>query len=338
MGGMAHPPHDPAVTRDGQPRRRSPRAIRPAPVTPAMLEGAPDFAPAPREATRYDGWTPDRQRLFVKALAETGCVTRACAAVGMSTVGAYPLRRGKGAQAFAKAWDAAIAVGVARLADIAYERAVYGIPVPVFHKGEQVGETRRYNDRLLMWVMRHADRERYDDVPHGNHVPPHIRKALRAEWEREKAEEEAERRRQTGSSVEKLYETLRQMRSRMNAPPGPRDSLASVAAWAMYDENGEVRTLPPEEPAPPPPAAPPGDPHADADADAAWAAHRQRQDLLARAGVCATGDPLDAEANAAAHWQAMMEAGLIGGDPRPQEDAPSGDARHRPDDAIGPAA
>jgi hypothetical protein len=216
MGGMVHAPHDKAVTRSGQPRRRAPRALRPVTITPDMLEGAPDFAPAPRGAARYDGWTPERQRAFVKALAETGCVTRACAWIGMSTVGAYLLRKGAGAEAFAKAWDDALAVGTERLADIAYERAVYGVPVPVFHKGEQVGEKRWYNDRLLMWVMRHADRERYDDAPKGNRVPPHIRKALREEWEREKAEEAAARD-EAGEARRRLAETLKTVHQRMRA-------------------------------------------------------------------------------------------------------------------------
>lgn len=130
--------------------------------------------------------------------------------------GAYLLRKGAGAEAFAKAWDDALAVGTERLADIAYERAVYGVPVPVFHKGEQVGEKRWFNDRLLMWVMRHADRERYDDAPKGNRVPPHIRKALREEWEREKAEEAAARD-QAGEARRRLAETLKTVHQRMRA-------------------------------------------------------------------------------------------------------------------------
>jgi len=234
---MAHAPHDPAVTRDGQPRRRAPRAHRPVPITPAMLEGAPDFAPAPRGAARYDGWTPDRQRAFVRALAETGSVSRACAWVGMSNVGAYLLRKTPGAEAFARAWDEALAVGTERLADIAYERAVYGVPIPVFHKGEQVGEKRWYNDRLLMWVMRHSDRERYDDAPKGNRVPPHIRKALRAEWERVAAEKAAFRRAQDGESAcAWLAETLERMKARMTEPPGPGASQAEQMAWLMRPE------------------------------------------------------------------------------------------------------
>ncbi|PXA86586.1 hypothetical protein DMC47_34635 [Nostoc sp. 3335mG] len=237
MGGMAHTPDDPAVSLTGQPRKRAPRARRPVTITPAMLEGAPDFAPAPRGATRYDGWTPDRQRAFVKALAETGCVRRACAWVGMSTVGAYLLRKGAGAEAFAAAWDDALALGTERLADIAYERAVYGVPVPVFHKGEQVGEKRWYNDRLLMWVMRHADRERYDDAPKGNRVPPHVRKALREEWEREQ-----EARRPSGESARDwLSNKLEEMHQRLRAAGEcrhwyPDDVQRADGTWGPAEE------------------------------------------------------------------------------------------------------
>jgi hypothetical protein len=179
-----------------------------------MLEGAPDFAPAPRGAARYDGWTPDRQRAFVKALAETGCVRRACAWVGMSSVGAYLLRKAPGAEDFARAWDEALALGIDQLADIAFERAVCGVPIPIFHKGEQVGEKRWYNDRLLMWVMRHADRARFDDSPQGNRVPPHVRKALHAEWEREAREKRA---REDGGSRERLSRKLEEMHQRLRA-------------------------------------------------------------------------------------------------------------------------
>ena len=52
-------------------------------------------------------------------------------------------------------WAAALTVGLDRLRDIAFERAIDGVPVPVFYKGEQCGEKRWYNDRLLMFILRH---------------------------------------------------------------------------------------------------------------------------------------------------------------------------------------
>ena len=40
------------------------------------------------------------------------------------------------------------------LANTAYERAIEGVEEPVFWRGEQVGTRRRYNDRLLMALLR----------------------------------------------------------------------------------------------------------------------------------------------------------------------------------------
>ena len=44
-------------------------------------------------------------------------------------------------------------LGVDRLHEVAIDRAVNGVTVPVFHKGELVGERRVYNDKLLMFLI-----------------------------------------------------------------------------------------------------------------------------------------------------------------------------------------
>ncbi|WP_454886475.1 hypothetical protein [Sphingomonas oryzagri] len=49
--------------------------------------------------------------------------------------------------------------------------------------------------------MRHAGRERHDDAPEGDCDPPHIRKALRDEWEREAREKAARQREEGGGSA-----------------------------------------------------------------------------------------------------------------------------------------
>ena len=304
----ARPPApDPALARTGEPCRRAPRARRAVAITPAMLEGAPDFAPVPRGSSRYDGWTPDRQRVFVKLLAETGCVRRAAYAVGMSEVGAYLLRKAEGGAGFAQAWEEAQSIGVAKLADVAWERALYGVPVPVFHKGEQVGERRWFDNRLLSWVLRHHDPERYGG-PTGHRVPPHVRAALRAEWERERAEEMD---RNTESAREWLADTLALMKSRMIEPPGPGASQASQLAWMMTPDDFAVMRETPE-PEDEPPAPPPTRPTR-ADSEAQWAARDAERHLTERADIWAGSDPRDAEANAADHWHAMVEAGRIDG-------------------------
>lgn len=74
----------------------------------------PDFAPVPRKY-RHDGWTPERQKAFIEALADTGSVSRAAAMVNMSSEGAYALRRHQDAEGFRRAWEAALDYGVARM-------------------------------------------------------------------------------------------------------------------------------------------------------------------------------------------------------------------------------
>lgn len=114
----------------------------------------PDFTPVPLRY-RHDGWTPERQRAFIEALADTGCVSRATAIVNMSLEGVYYLRRQKGVEEFRAAWNAALDFGVQKLKDIAFERAIEGEMIPVFEKGKLMGYRRKRNDRLLMFCLRH---------------------------------------------------------------------------------------------------------------------------------------------------------------------------------------
>lgn len=139
-----------------QPALPSPPPAKPHPAAPDPLA----FTPVPRRY-RHDGWTAERQRGFIHALAETGSVKAAARRIGKTTEGAYHMRRQPGADSFRAAWKAALASGVQRLTDIAMERAVEGVPIPVFHKGEQVGERRWYNDRLLMFMLKHQLPDRY---------------------------------------------------------------------------------------------------------------------------------------------------------------------------------
>lgn len=110
---------------------------------------------------RHDGWLPDKQHEFIDALAETACVDEACAHVGMSRKSAYALRRRPEAQAFRMAWDTALDYGMRRLADAVIGRAVAGVEVPHYYRGELVGTHRRYNDRLAMWLLAHRQPDRF---------------------------------------------------------------------------------------------------------------------------------------------------------------------------------
>ena len=115
----------------------------------------PDFTPVPRQYHRHDGWTPERQKAFIEALADTGSVSRAAAMVNMAQTNCYTLRRAPGAEDFRRAWEAALDFGVARMKDIAFERAIEGQLTPVFKDGKLMGFSRKRNDALLMFCLRH---------------------------------------------------------------------------------------------------------------------------------------------------------------------------------------
>lgn len=125
------------------------------PATRAERPPLPDFEPVPRKCNRHDGWTPERQRAFIGALADTGSVRRAARMVNMSQANAYLLRRAEHAEGFRRAWDAALDFGLKRLKDLAFERAIEGELIPVFQSGKLMGFRRKRNDALLMFCLRH---------------------------------------------------------------------------------------------------------------------------------------------------------------------------------------
>ena len=132
--------------------------------SPDSLPPRPDadpfpFTPAPVRA-RHDGWTPERQRAFIAALARLGVVSAAARHVGRSPKSAYALRDRPDAGSFAVAWGRAQAAGLDRARDIALERAVEGTVIPIFYRGRQVGERRVVNDSLVIAALRLTLRER----------------------------------------------------------------------------------------------------------------------------------------------------------------------------------
>jgi hypothetical protein len=112
---------------------------------------------------RADGWSPQRQCDFIAALADTGSVNEAAQIAGMTRQSCYRLRREPGAEHFAAAWDAAIQQASLRLVDVAFDRAINGVAERVEYddRGDPMEPRRRYNDRLLMFLLRAHQPERY---------------------------------------------------------------------------------------------------------------------------------------------------------------------------------
>ena len=113
-----------------------------------------EWRPVPRRP-RADGWTPDVQRGFIQALADTGMVEEAARSVDMSVQSAYRLRTAPGGESFARAWKAALAAAAERVLDLAFARAIQGEDTPVFDRdGCRVGARWKTNDRMTMFLLR----------------------------------------------------------------------------------------------------------------------------------------------------------------------------------------
>lgn len=113
-----------------------------------------EWRPVPRRP-RADGWTPEVQRAFIAALADTGMVTTAAQAVDMSVQSAYRLRHAPGSESFARAWEVAISAAADRLIDLAFARAIEGEEVPYYDRdGVRIGVKWRYDNRMMMNLLR----------------------------------------------------------------------------------------------------------------------------------------------------------------------------------------
>ena len=105
------------------------------------------------DTTRHDGWTTARQVTFLQTLAATHSVARAAQEAGMSRQSAYQLRARLKGEPFDLAWTAAFRSRFDVLAEAAMDRAVNGVEVPHFYKGELVYTSRRYDERLTIALL-----------------------------------------------------------------------------------------------------------------------------------------------------------------------------------------
>lgn len=110
------------------------------------------FTPVAVRARR-DGWTPERQARFIRALAAIGVVAAAARAVGKSGTSAYKLRERDDAASFAQAWDTAQVMAGDRAFAQAMDRAINGVAVPRYYRGRQVATVRRPDYRMALKVL-----------------------------------------------------------------------------------------------------------------------------------------------------------------------------------------
>ena len=143
---------------DAAAAKASPGAHAASDPTPPEAGTLPSAVPI---RARHDGWTPLRQHDFIAALAATGCVAAAAKSVGLSRRSAYRLRVRADANIFRQAWDIALDFAIRNLSEAALSRAIHGVSHPIFYQGQQVGERRRYDERLTQFLLRYRDPVNY---------------------------------------------------------------------------------------------------------------------------------------------------------------------------------
>lgn len=97
-----------------------------------------------------NGWTTERQRVFLEMLAQCGYVERAAGMVGMTRQSAYAFRQTAAGRAFDLAWDAALLLARQRMIDDAYELAFEGSVEQIFRDGKLVQEKRKRDPKMLL--------------------------------------------------------------------------------------------------------------------------------------------------------------------------------------------
>ena len=125
---------------------------------PTTVKPAADYRTA---APREDGWTYQRQAIFLEVLSQYGVVAFACEVAEMSPASAYALRREARGRAFALGWQAAHLLARDRLEDVLLEAAVRGVETATTRidgAGERTSIRTSLNGNLSMAVLNRLDR------------------------------------------------------------------------------------------------------------------------------------------------------------------------------------
>ena len=112
------------------------------------------ISPPPSTDSEGPRWTPRKMVEFLRTLAATHSVSDAARSVQMSRQSAYKLRSRSKGMAFDLAWDEAFRQSYCNLPYAALERALNGYEVPHYFKGELIGTSRRYDERLTVALLK----------------------------------------------------------------------------------------------------------------------------------------------------------------------------------------
>ena len=122
--------------------------------TPAQrLPAVPGKHPFSARKAGHNQWTRAKMAVFLRELAATHSVQIAAKAAGMNRSSAYRLRARLVGTPFDFAWEVALEMGMRNLAHAVMDRALNGEEVVHYYRGELVGTSRRFDNRLAMWVL-----------------------------------------------------------------------------------------------------------------------------------------------------------------------------------------
>jgi len=96
---------------------------------------------------------------FFRLFAASGSVAFAADRTGLSRSVLY--RRKRSDLAFAKRWAEAQELGVSKVRDEVFRRAVVGVKRPVFYGGAKIGKVRHFDNRLLWSLLKSHEPETY---------------------------------------------------------------------------------------------------------------------------------------------------------------------------------
>jgi len=114
--------------------------------------GPHNIGPQKPYRPRHDGWTAERQRLFIESLTRTGCVRDACRVARISSTSAYRIRRR--IPEFAESWALALRRARTPLEEVAWKRAVDGRETVIIRGGKEVERRITPSDSILALLIR----------------------------------------------------------------------------------------------------------------------------------------------------------------------------------------
>ena len=197
----------------------------------------PDPSPAPWDSeeengadaarpARHDAFTPGRRRIFLKHLAKTGCIADAARLTGVGKRTIYNHQAKD--EDFARHCELAVRMAGGGIEQVAYERAVRGVPEQ-FACGGQVYTRMRYSDGLLRLLLQGTNPKKYGPRP------GFTRKRIKA-WEREEMERDIHRQ---IAAKQPTFEESMQLLDKRLGPLGIREAQRKRAAGWTEVENGQ---------------------------------------------------------------------------------------------------